>query len=86
MIKKRDSRSLWQARKTRNKAFRKRRYFSCTTIKDILASIYSDVYAEALNRTKSNKLKFLKRMFNYNKKYVMKEIYSKFVIKTSYSL
>ena len=31
MIRKRDSRSLCQARKTRNKAFRKRNYFSCST-------------------------------------------------------
>ena len=29
MIRKRDSRSLCQSRKTRNKAFHKRRYFSC---------------------------------------------------------
>ena len=32
MIRKRDSKSLCQARKTRSKAFRKRGYFSCSYI------------------------------------------------------
>ena len=63
---------MWQARKTRNKTFRKRRYFSCIAI-SFACSLWINTVSQILSETK-NGYNFLFTL-NWEKKYVLNIIF-----------